>query len=683
MQKDGRPVEIRLLQKTTSKDCDRYQKEGRATYSGVFDSANGVIEALQSCNLTGVYGIYFSLNAMNEAAARRKSWGVIRKAANGDTVSDSEITHRDWLLVDFDPERTAGSSATDQEKGEAVEVAKMVLSFFKENGLTTPTIYADSGNGVHYLWRLDMDNTPEDKRAVENFLNALSTRFSTNTVKIDTSVFNASRICKLYGTTAAKGTNTQERPHRLAQIVGVENQPALGRDQLNAITVAIGGGMVQESPASTNAPESPILPLILGSGDFDKVASCVRQLEKRLNGEKIPDNRDLWVSLSMSFASLGESAVTLFLRFSSLWERANADEDREKFLHDFCKSHKAGLDFLFKWFKKNGITPRPDFHKAIINPAEDMPAPVPLLSRDGIPLLTRKNILGLTGPAKAGKTTIGRAMLAATLSGGNYLGFESQRPLRVLAIDTEQSPDRVHGFARSVLSAAAERRNSERFAALSVREYSPAERFSILADSIEELRPDVVFIDGIADMINDPNDLKESESMISQLLTLTSRFDCGVIVVIHTNPNSDKARGHAGSAIQRKCETLIEQHHIGGAMSAPVEVVAQFTRNAPFPPFVFELDSMGGPRLVGEARTGHASGSAIVKAANLAKTMTASKTYAHKDLLALLRESGESDGSAKRIITTAREQGFIEKIASGDYLRVSSNEGSNTLFGVP
>jgi hypothetical protein len=46
----------------------------------------------------------------------------------------------------------------------------------------------------------------------------LDARFSTDKAKVDTNVFNASRILKHYGTKAIKGSSLAQRPHRYSSI---------------------------------------------------------------------------------------------------------------------------------------------------------------------------------------------------------------------------------------------------------------------------------------------------------------------------------------------------------------------------------------------------------------------------------------------------------------------------------
>jgi hypothetical protein len=78
---------------------------------------------------------------------------------------------------------------------------------------------ADSGNGYHLLYRVDLP--ADDGGLVERILAALGERFDTPHAKIDRTVFNPARICKLPGTLARKGDSTADRPHRRAKLLEV------------------------------------------------------------------------------------------------------------------------------------------------------------------------------------------------------------------------------------------------------------------------------------------------------------------------------------------------------------------------------------------------------------------------------------------------------------------------------
>src|SRR5262249_57025876 len=88
-------------------------------------------------------------------------------------------------------------------------------------------VEADSGNGAHLLYRIDLANNDGAAGLVQGCLAALDWQFSDAAVNVDTTVYNASRICKLYGTLAVKGDATAERPHRRSAILSAPDRPAV------------------------------------------------------------------------------------------------------------------------------------------------------------------------------------------------------------------------------------------------------------------------------------------------------------------------------------------------------------------------------------------------------------------------------------------------------------------------
>ncbi len=78
-------------------------------------------------------------------------------------------------------------------------------------------IFVDSGNGYHLLFRGEGCNVfSDDWRST---LKALAAQFNTPGAKVDTSVYNPSRISRLPGTWNRKGENSSERPHRQAYAI--------------------------------------------------------------------------------------------------------------------------------------------------------------------------------------------------------------------------------------------------------------------------------------------------------------------------------------------------------------------------------------------------------------------------------------------------------------------------------
>lgn len=133
-----------------------------------------------------------------------------------ETTTDGDIAGYQWLLIDADPVRPSGVSASREEKEAARRVAGMTMKKLMAMGFSEPVV-ADSGNGYHLLFHIHASTT--EKQVLADFLAVLDMWFSAELVKIDTAVFNPARITKLYGTIATKGASTPERPHRRSGII--------------------------------------------------------------------------------------------------------------------------------------------------------------------------------------------------------------------------------------------------------------------------------------------------------------------------------------------------------------------------------------------------------------------------------------------------------------------------------
>ena len=142
----------------------------------------------------------------------------IKEDLTSKSTKDSDIACRRLLLVDIDRAQKANAPATDDEVEAARLAAMQIKNFTNSLGLSEPMLVM-SGNGYHLYYRLDdLPNTEESKNLIARTLGNLATRFNNDLVHVDTSVSNAGRITKIPGTMAFKGTETQDRPYRKAQI---------------------------------------------------------------------------------------------------------------------------------------------------------------------------------------------------------------------------------------------------------------------------------------------------------------------------------------------------------------------------------------------------------------------------------------------------------------------------------
>lgn len=188
----------------------------RSNYSGYFKNVDNIIKELPRYSNGNVY---FVLNKISDGCySREQHETFVEKAKN--TTSDGDISLREWLLIDVDPKRPSGVSSTNEEKNNAKLVINNVFSFLRDIGFAEP-IVCDSGNGFHLLYKIALENTEANKLLMQTVLQVLDLYFSNGKCDIDKTVFNASRITKLYGTDSKKGNNTDDRPHRQSSILKV------------------------------------------------------------------------------------------------------------------------------------------------------------------------------------------------------------------------------------------------------------------------------------------------------------------------------------------------------------------------------------------------------------------------------------------------------------------------------
>ena len=150
--------------------------------------------------------VYWCLNPIQEGAAR----------ANAKTV-----LFRSWYLVDIDSIRPKDLSATEEEKERAGEVSQAIVSHLVyERGWPAPII-VDSGNGWHLLFKVKLPNDKLSHQILRDVTHWLAKKFDTPFATVDKATHDAPRISKLPGTTAKKGPNLPDRPHRVSRIVFV------------------------------------------------------------------------------------------------------------------------------------------------------------------------------------------------------------------------------------------------------------------------------------------------------------------------------------------------------------------------------------------------------------------------------------------------------------------------------
>lgn len=190
----------------------RIPKTKYGTISGYFDDTG--IAASLIAKENGKYpAIYVTANPVQPALIARNHSKFEYGSHN--TTTDAEITRRRWFLIDLDPVRPVGISSTEGELKAAMDRATDIREWLSSIGWPEP-FEATSGNGAHLMYRVDEPNDDEARADFEFATKMLAAIWSDDVISVDTTMWNAARVWKVYGTIAAKGSDTPDRPHRVA-----------------------------------------------------------------------------------------------------------------------------------------------------------------------------------------------------------------------------------------------------------------------------------------------------------------------------------------------------------------------------------------------------------------------------------------------------------------------------------
>lgn len=247
-----------------------------------------------------------------------------------------------------------------------------------------------------------------------------------------------------------------------------------------------------------------------------------------------------------------------------------------------------------------------DVERFSLDLSEDIPAPIAVITRGGDEVLHLGDIQMLTGPMKAGKTSLAVTIAAAVLGGPpeDCLGFECPiEDARILYVDTEMQKRNTVFMARRILRAAhlPVNINHPRLKVLSLRECTAARQKDIVFQAIRSFKPHVVILDGIVDLLatGDFNSLEESTEIVKKLMAASMEYDCAILSVIHTNPipssnagksGVQKAQGHLGTMLMKKVSAEINVTASGEENDALREVHFRHCRNIKPEDFCFQID---------------------------------------------------------------------------------------------
>lgn len=216
------------------------------------------------------------------------------------------------------------------------------------------------------------------------------------------------------------------------------------------------------------------------------------------------------------------------------------------------------------------------------------------------PIATYGNIAFIQAPPKSTKTFF-VSLLSAAYLGGNSTGYtkgiQGHRDDKCLIhFDTEQGRFHAQRVFKRVLRMTG--LTNECYHTYGLRGLDYNERVDFIEYCLErkDLQPGLVVIDGVADLLSDVNNIDESNKLIQKLMAWSSKYKCTILTVIHSNHGTDKATGHLGSALYKKCETAIQLKP--NFDEGYIEVICKESRNFPFETFSYKIDNYGLPSVI-------------------------------------------------------------------------------------
>jgi hypothetical protein len=145
-----------------------FAKGRKRTDAGYFDGDHRQALAEHAARLNGAgAAVYVTLNPINPQLLSRYA-NRIEVGATA-TTTDAQVTRRRWLLLDFDPTRPTDTSATDAQLESAKGAARACFRSLRAEGWPDP-LAAESGNGAHLLYPLDLPNDNESRDLVKGAL---------------------------------------------------------------------------------------------------------------------------------------------------------------------------------------------------------------------------------------------------------------------------------------------------------------------------------------------------------------------------------------------------------------------------------------------------------------------------------------------------------------------------------
>lgn len=202
----------------------------------------------------------------------------------------------------------------------------------------------------------------------------------------------------------------------------------------------------------------------------------------------------------------------------------------------------------------------------------------------------------ITGKAKSRKSFFLSMIAGALLScdpNATITGHLPSDKKKVLYFDTEQGEYHVQKALKRIEAIAGE--NFDNLEVYYLREDEPKERLELIDYVIKTTENlGYVFIDGIRDLTYSINDEQQATLLSTYLLQWTATYNIHITTVLHQNKGDTNARGHLGTELVHKAQTVLSISRAKDNKDISLIEVTE-SRDKDFDGLAFEIDSDGLP----------------------------------------------------------------------------------------
>jgi len=267
----------------------------------------------------------------------------------------------------------------------------------------------------------------------------------------------------------------------------------------------------------------------------------------------------------------------------------------------------------------NNTEPEIDFNKLIndcyVDLSEELNPPEILISIGqynykysyyDTPVMTAGEFSAIVGLSKSKKSFLKSAFLGSYIGGNASKLFPNIKSHRkedftILDFDTEQGKYYTQRTFRRVAEISGN--NYNHYFGYATRGKTAKERLLLIdyllknQDKFYKTKVKLVCIDGIADLVENTNDIVMSNEASEYLMKWTYDYNIHIVLIIHKGSATNKPLGHLGTYITKKCENVIDLE-IDKEDEAIVNVSNPFSRGYKFDDFSFRINNDALPCLV-------------------------------------------------------------------------------------